>query len=648
MDWVIEFDVAAFILTALILGLFLKKKNYPSKVNKMYLYLMLAGLAASLLDVISVYTITYAEQIPLWVNLLVNTLFLLSMNAITFIYYFYIESIIRELDEVVVRREWFMIIVAILDFALIASSSFTGWVFYFDEQGNYCSGPLKIAVYGIALFVLVACLFKTFRNRKILSTTQRNCVYIYTVSNLSAVMIQFIFPRLLITNFAIALAFLIIYIMLQIPENKMDALTQLENRVAFLEQLNHEVHNKKRFFLLAIKLENLTSINEMIGIVLANSVIRQFAQTLTDIAKEASVYRIGGAKFAYIGWSKEDAEDIIRKIDARVEKGFELHDMVVQPKIKCCLLWHPQHGETAKELESAMLYCLEDKKQNQEGHVTYADEKILENFRRKNEIRDIIKKALLNHTFEVYYQPIYDWQKETFDSVEALIRLRDEKYGFISPDEFIPMAEKSGQIVEIGEYVIDEVCRMISSTNVLKYGIERVHINLSAVQCMQRDLKERIQGIVQKYGVDASVLCFEITETAALHSDSYLTEKLKGITDVGFKLILDDYGSGFATFGYLLQYPFSVVKFDKEMVWQATKEERAILAFRYIAKMMKELGLEIVAEGVETKEQAEQLMKIGCDFFQGFFYAKPMPQETFIQFLKSENVKNVKDHFAEE
>ena len=156
---------------------------------------------------------------------------------------------------------------------------------------------------------------------------------------------------------------------------------------------------------------------------------------------------------------------------------------------------------------------------------------------------------------------------------------------------------------------------------------------------MQKDLKERVQRIVKKYDVDPNVLYFEITETAALHSDSYLTEKLKGITDAGFKLILDDYGSGFATFGYLLHFPFSVVKFDKEMVWQATEKEKTLIALNYVVKMMKALGLEIVAEGVETNKQAEQLKEIGCDFFQGFLYAKPMQEEMFLAFLKDKNRK---------
>lgn len=638
MDWVIEFDIAAFILTTMILGLFLKKKNYPSKANKMYLHLMLAGLSASLLDVVSIYTITNAGKVPLWVNLLVNTLFLLSMNAITFIYYFYIDAIITEQKEVSFWHEWVIKVIAVLDFGLILLSPFTKWVFYFDVQKNYCSGPLKIVVYGIALFMLAACLAKTFRNREILNKTQKKCAYLYTISNLSAVIIQCIFPKLLITNFVIALSFIIIYIMLQIPENKIDALTQLENRVAFLEDLNREIYSKKRFFLLAVKMENMNSINEMIGVTLANSVIRQFAQILADAGKEANVYRIGGTKYVYIGHSEEEVWSIVNKIEDRVKKGFGLHDMDVQVKVKYGLASYPQHGKTVTELEKAIQYCLESR-QNKNEKVVRADEKILESLKRKDEIYDIIKRALQNRTFEVYYQPIYDCKKETFDSVEALIRLRDEKYGFISPDEFIPLAEKNGQIVEIGEYVLDEVCRMVSQSDILKYGITRVHINLSAVQCMQRDLKERVQSIVKKYDVNPNVLCFEITETAALHSDSYLTEKLKGITDAGFKLILDDYGSGFATFGYLLKFPFSVVKFDKEMVWQATEKEKTLIALNYVVEMMKELGLEIVAEGVETNEQAEQLREIGCDFFQGFLYAKPMQEEEFLAFLKEKNKK---------
>lgn len=634
MDWVIEFDIAAFIITAIILGLFLKKKNYPSKANNMYLLLMSAGLAASLLDVVSVYSIIYARQIPIWVNHVINTSFLLSMNSVAFIYYFYIDAIINEFAESDNRKNLFMKAIAFFDFVLIASSPFTGWVFYFDDQREYCSGPLKVIVYGIALLVLAACLVNTIRKKELLSTTQKNCVYMYTLSNLFAVIIQCIFPKLLITNFAIAIAFMIIYITLQRPENKIDSLTLLENRVAFLEELNREVYSKKRFYILAVKLENLNNINETIGITLTNSVLRQFSLDLTDANNRANLYRISGSKFVYIGWSQEEMQVIVQQIEDRVKKGFELQDMVVQLNVKYYLLCYPKHGKTPKELEKAIQYCMENRNQNNNAQIVYADEKMLEEFKWRDEIKDIISRSLKNRTFEVYYQPIFNCQKKIFDSVEALIRLKDEKYGFISPDEFIPMAEKSGQIVEIGEYVLDEVCRMLSETDVMKLGIKHVHINLSAVQCMQKDLNEMIQRIVQKYRLDANIICFEITETAALHSDSYLTEKLKRITDDGFGLALDDYGSGFATFGYLLEYPFSIVKFDKEMIWQATKEKKAAIALNYVVKMMKELGLKIVAEGVETKDQAQQLEKAGCDFFQGYLYAKPMPGEAFIEFLK--------------
>lgn len=633
MEWFIEFDIAAFIIIAIILGLFIVKKNYPSRVNQMYLYLMIAGLLSSLTDVASVYAIVYARQIPIWVNLLVNTLFLLCMNVIPFIYYFYVDAVINEFEELDKWHEWPMRVIAVLDLMLIGTSPFTGLVFYFNEQRDYCSGPLKVIVYGIAVFVLVACLFKTFRNREILSRTQKNCVYLYTLLNVAVVIIQIFYPKLLITNFALAIAFMIIYIMLQRPENKIDSLTMLENRVAFLQELNREIYNKKPFWLLAVKIDNLNSINERIGINLCNAVLRQFSLVLTEASEDANVYRISGAKFVYIRQSQEEIQLIVQKIEEQIQKGFELHDMVVQLKVNYYLLGYPRHGTTSKELEKAMQYCMESKIQNNDGKIIYADEKMLEKLKWKDEIRNIISRSLKNRTFEVYYQPIYNWQKKTFDSAEALIRLKDEQYGFISPDEFIPMAEKSGQIVEIGEYVLDEVCKMISETNVLKFGIKNIHINLSAVQCMQKNLNERIQNIVQKYGLDSNVLCFEITETAALHSDSYLTEKLKRITDTGFKLALDDYGSGFATFGYLLQYPFSVVKFDKEMIWQATKEEKASVALNYVIKMMKELGLEIVAEGVETEEQAQQLKKAGCDLFQGYLYAKPMPKEQFIDFL---------------
>lgn len=646
MDWIIEFDIAAAIITSIILWLFIKKKNYPTKTNRIYFILMLVGLIASILDIVSIYAINNAVKIPLWVNLTINTLFLLSMNMVAFIYYFYVGAVVNEFQQLDNWHEWAMGVLDTLDFILIVTSPFTGWVFYFDDNGKYCSGPLKPVIYAIALFVLVACLIKTFRNREILSSTQKNCVYLYTISNLCAVIVQCIYPNLLITNFVVSIAFMIIYITLQRPEDKMDSLTQLKNRVSFLEELNREAYNRKQFYILAIKIENLNNINEMIGVALTNTVIRAFANTLTRAGQESGLYRVSGSKFVYLGNDDEEIQSMIQKIDDKVKKGFEVQDMIVWVELRYCVIKYPEHGSTSKELESAIKYCFKDNNLKNNTRVIYADEKMLEEFKRKNAIKDIISHALKNRTFKVYYQPIYNCKEMTFDSVEALIRLKDEKYGFISPDEFIPMAEQNGQIVEIGEYVIDEVCRMMAETDILKYKIKHVHINLSAVQCMQRDLNERIQKIIQKHGVDADKICFEITETAALHSDSYLSDKLKKITETGFKLVLDDYGSGFATFGYLFKYPFSVVKLDKEMIWQTAKDKKAMVAVGYVIEMMKELGLEIVAEGVETKEQAEQLIEAKCDFFQGYFYAKPMPEDAFIRFIREKNYDDAMNFHA--
>lgn len=635
MEWVIEFDIAAAVLTAIILILFLKKKNYTSKANRIYLCLMSVGLAASVLDVISVYGMVYAKQIPIWINLMINVLFLLCMNCIVFIYYFYIAALASEMIVQEHLHKHFMKFLALIDVILIASSPFSGWVFYFDAQRNYCSGSLKIVIHGIAIIVLSACLIRIVRNRQLLTATQKFCVYLYTFSNMVAAIIQCIFPKLLITNFTISLSFMIIYITLQRPEDKIDSLTQLENKGAFLEELNRDINSKNQFFLLIVKLQNLNRINDMMGVSMGNSVLRHFSRILSDAASKSLLYRIGGSRFAFLIWDEQETANIIMDIENHVKDGYEINGMLVQINARYCQLKFPQHGKTVNELENMIQFCLTKEAGKKDAKVVYADEKMLENLKRDHEIQDIIKKALVKRTFQVYYQPIYNWREDTFDSAEALIRLFDDKYGFISPEEFIPMAEKSGQILEIGDFVTDEVCRMIAANRLQDYGVKHVHINLSGVQCMQRDLDEKIKTVMKRYKLDPHIISFEVTETAALHSDSYLTETLQGITDAGFGLALDDYGSGFATFGYLLNYPFTEVKFDKEMVWQSTREEKAMIALNYVVKMMKELNLTIVAEGVETEEQAAKLREIGCDLFQGYLYAKPMPKQEYIEFLRN-------------
>mgnify|MGYP000556151205 FL=1 len=250
------------------------------------------------------------------------------------------------------------------------------------------------------------------------------------------------------------------------------------------------------------------------------------------------------------------------------------------------------------------------------------------------DVDDIIERAFANHSFHVYYQPIYSIEKNKFVSAEALLRLIDEKEGFISPEVFIPAAEKSGAIHKIGDFVMEEVCKFIASDEYKKLGLEYIEVNLSALQCVQDQLADRLMAIMEEYGIDPEQINFEITETAGLANYDVLLRNMKNLISHGVTFSMDDYGTGFSTANYLITLPTDIVKIDKSILWPAMENQEAFVILRHTVEMLSSLNKKIVVEGVENAEMAKLLIDMNCDYLQGYYYSKPVQEEDYIAFLE--------------
>ena len=243
----------------------------------------------------------------------------------------------------------------------------------------------------------------------------------------------------------------------------------------------------------------------------------------------------------------------------------------------------------------------------------------------------IIERALANHGFHVYYQPIYSIEKKRFVSAEALLRLIDEKEGFISPEIFIPAAEKSGAIHKIGDYVLTEVFQFIASSEYKKLGLEYIEINLSVSQCMHHGLADSILESMSRYGVSSNQVNLEITESAASYDQSFMSENLEQLSAAGLTFSLDDYGTGYSNMYRIAALPLKLVKLDKTFVYNQNSKMWTIL--QNTVRMIKDLNMEIVVEGIETEEMVKKFSDLKCDFIQGYFFSKPIPQREFVEFI---------------
>jgi EAL domain-containing protein (putative c-di-GMP-specific phosphodiesterase class I) len=218
----------------------------------------------------------------------------------------------------------------------------------------------------------------------------------------------------------------------------------------------------------------------------------------------------------------------------------------------------------------------------------------------------------------------------TIEGAEALVRLRDQMGKIVPPGKFIPIAEKSGHIIELGRQVLDKTCEFVSTHDMRTLGLNWINVNLSPIQCMQQDIDLQFSKIIGMHHIDPSLIHLEITEESMVDY-ALLRHQITSLEQRGFTFVLDDYGSGYSNLTRVKHYPFNTIKLDMEVVWDYFKDRDSLLPS--IVQGFKSVGLSITAEGIESEEMAQALTNIGSDYLQGFYFSKPLPCDEFEQLL---------------
>ncbi len=632
MEYIIHYDVAAAIITLTIMLHFFIKKNVNTILTRYYSLLIVTSFIASIFDIIDSYTSSNVDVVPMVIVYLVKDIYLISFNSTAAIYFTYILCVVSDKNAITRWKK----VLAFFPFALEVISvllcPLTGGVFYFDNAGNYYYGPQMYVLYAIALLYVMASLFLAIKDNKKLTITQKGSVYFFTGSSLAAVLIQLMNSNLLVATFAISISVLLIYLSIENPVTFEDRMLGTYNRDAFVKNITDKIDADKKFQIIGVQIDGMKYINKAVGVENGNFLLKEIAEYFMSTG--CKVFHISGVKFALLIDGKQlDTDSLIKSIIKRFDKPFVCYGMEILFTALICPFSYPEDVNSIEDVMDTIDYSLKEIATTGNSLIINANDEILKRKRRENDIIQIMKKAVNEKAFDVYYQPIYSVSDRKFTSAEALVRLKSDSIGFISPEEFIPLAEQHGLILQIGEIVFDKVCRFITLNRPERQGIQYIEVNLSVVQCMQNKLYEKLLQITDSYGVNHSMINFEITETAATVSNEILINNMKELMEAGISFSMDDYGTGFSNTSQVIEYPFSIVKFDKSMIWSAMTSDKAMCALKYNMAMIKAMKMHIVAEGVETAEQAEILEKMGCDYFQGYYYSRPVPETEFLKLI---------------
>ncbi len=633
MKYVIHYDIAALILTVIILIHFYHKKSIRMPQTVVFIWLVWISLVTDIMDIFTVIIDEYRVA-PLTVNL-VNVVYLIAFNVLPFLYYLYLfTSTCGEKDAWSLWDKLVLFAPVTWTVLLIVTSPATKLIFYYNLQEGYCHGPGFALLYVATVIYMVATMVAVVKYRTALTRWQITSVYFYLLASLSGIILQVVFPDILLLQFAVSLSLLLLYMSLESPDDDEDKFFGVYNHRGFEKVIANEVEKQSVFHVVVLDNKNYLPIREAVGMEASRTLMKQLVETLKDELRPLELYYLSEGRLALIVDDREGELDrvlgILQKVLSRpVTSG----GMNVQPEVILMQLDYPEEVRTLEDIMDSVDYSATGPIESGSGQVWHMSGQILESRKRENRIQQIMQQALANGTFQVYYQPIYSTETGRFNSAEALVRLFDEDMGFISPEEFIPIAEKSGMILKIGEFVFRTVCEMISREKIWEKGIDYIEVNLSVVQCMQEDICEMLYGVMDEFGVPYRCINLEVTET--ILATDILFNTMERMTVGGVTFSLDDYGTGYSNLTNVLKYPFHIVKLDKSMVWYAMENELAMRALRHTATMIRDLEMHIVAEGVETAEQMDILREMGCEYLQGYYFSKPVPETDFLEKLKT-------------
>jgi len=414
-----------------------------------------------------------------------------------------------------------------------------------------------------------------------------------------------------------------------------DHLTGLLNKIQFenmLDQtINSAIRNNKVFALLFIDLDYFKDVNDTAGHSAGDLVLKEVARRFQKVVrKEDIIARIGGDEFTIIFDNITEESDAIllaNKLIETIKKPFEIEGQTFYLSLSIGVSLFPYHGlnknELSKNADSAMY---EVKNNGRDGILLY-DKRFTESLIKKVSLYTDLKKAVENQDFKVFYQLVVDIKTKKIIGAEALIRWEDLEKGFISPEEFIPIAEHHGFIEDIGKFVLTTACTDLPYF-LNKFGNEFVlAVNISSKELAGNFYVENVLEIVNDFNVSTSNIELEITETYIMQNHIEAIEKMKKLKEKGFKLAIDDFGTGYSSLSYLKKFPINKVKIDKSFVLDMVREQDDKDMVEAIINIAKIFKLDIQVEGVETKEHVKILQTLGADIAQGYFYSKPLPLE---------------------
>ena len=641
------FDICGVALLLALIFSVLSRKMINGTQGRTFMLTLMTVLFSGLFDIWLVYGDCSPDPVPYGTagRYLAHGGYLLLHNLTSLCFFIYLVSLTDTWHKITKAKKIFslMLIPHLIIIVVLAINPLTNMMFEFDGEGKYSRGDFFPILYVAAFSFMIASVVYIIRYRMLVTKAQFVALMLMVPTQLFAALVEMINRETRVEIFFNAMCLLIITVTVQRPEEYVDSFTGLRKYSAYTTDMKKNFYNNKHVSIVLLNIANYTTLFGIVGYDASNEILVNVTEELIAINKEikafADIYYLDRGRFRFVvkGDDHDMAVKAAEKINSRLKQSVIINKMELNLIAYVCIAKCP---EDISDFQSLMAFGNDFHITNPySGRVLYVSELAEKNrFRLASELDGIIDSAIANRKFEVYYQPIYSVGEKRFVSAEALLRLNDEKYGFIPPDLFISAAEKSGAIHKIGDYVLEEVCRFIAGPEYGKLGLDYIEINLSVAQCMQTDLADKVLQIMHRFKVSPDKINLEITETAANYAQNIMTANIEKLIQAGLSFSLDDYGTGYSNIKSVASLPLKIVKLDKSFV-NEENNPRMWIVLQNTIKMLKDMDMHIVVEGVETEQLVKRFSDLDCEYIQGYYFSKPIPENDFVRFMYNSSAK---------
>lgn len=635
MSYEIQYDICSIFIYVFSLYYVLAFKGIKRVQNRFFLILVSCGLFAAIFDILSALAIGNPAFLSSFAKAGVTYGYMaLHLFHPLLLLLFAVYSLALWHDRATrIKYLYYMVAPYLLVIVLLAINPVMRELFYFDDAGIYHRGPFFIVLYVISAAYLIGLVVLLYRHRATINRYLTMYFLFYIAASIVATIVQFLYPSLLVELFIQSIVCIGLMTAISSQEDAMDRVTGLFGEDVFIEDNRYAI-GAHPYRLIVVRLTNIPYYNATVGVRTMEGALK-FVGDYLSMRHKGRTYYLGNGVYAMMitGMSEEEVRGEIASLRNYFQEPIVYEDISLAFHSQILRINVP---EDASSIDRILLLTRADYRADNRRCTVYDGEE-LKLVERDVEIERALQKALRDKTLTVHFQPIWWREDNKIHSAEALLRLFDDDLGMVHAEEFIAVAEKTGLIFDVGVYIMDEVCRLFRERDFKSFGIDYVEVNLSAVQCMRKGLTRAFKDILEKYRLEGRHINLEITESAAADNAELLAENIARLRDLGLTFSLDDYGTGYSNFTYILEMQFANIKLDRSILWSADTHEEAKSILRNSIRMIQEIGEKALVEGVETKEQKDMLCDFGCDYLQGYYFSRPVDVDAFIEFCKKFN-----------